>query len=531
MPTCNRLTLAAAPSATFADTATRRITGIAVPAGATAEKGGRTWRFLDGSVKFADRVPLLAHHDTTRPAGRLTSHEWGADGLRVEFHVSRTSLGDELLQLAHDGVLGLSLGVDVPEGGARMVGEELHVSDALASEVSLTPIPAFAGSVIESVALSATTPEGTAMPDCNDKPGAVPAVTVNLDASALGAAIGAAMKPPATVDNGPTPVPVPTTTTTVREEAPYRFDGTRGKHGFIADCVDAQSGSGEAANRLNTFLRETFVTQSNVTPLNPVQQRPDLYQAPLRYNRPLAGLITTGTIASNVPFVLPKFSSAGNLVNPHVEGVEPTLGAFTATSQTITPGALSGKVEITREVWDARGNPAVDQLVWAEMQAAAAEAAERRIAALLDGLTLTPITVDGGSSTVNDMVQELIDLQYARGGNRYTSFAVHQVLYRSLAGERDGDGRPMLPMVGATNADGTASAGWGSLQIGNTTATPAWALGSHSYLMVPSSVFQWLSPPQKLTFDVQVKSVFIGLFQYSAEAVIRDTDVKRVDIS
>ena len=36
---------------------------------------------------------------------------------------------------------------------------------------------------------------------------------------------------------------------------------------------------------------------------------------------------------------------------------------------------------------------------------------------------------------------------------------------------------------------------------------------------------------QKMTFDIQVKSVFLGLFQYSAEAVTRDADVREITYS
>ena len=527
MTTCNRLQLDAAPSATFADTASRQITGIAVPANATAAKGGRTWRFLDKSVKFAERVPLLAFHDSARPAGRLTAHEWTADGLRVEFSVSRTALGDELLQLANDGVLGLSLGVDVPEGGAKLVGEELHVSDALASEVSLTPIPAFAGSVIESVALSGDHNGGTAMPDCNDKP-APPPVTVNLDAAALGAAIGAAIKPP--VADGPTPQPIPRTSTTqVRESAPYRFDGTAGKHGFVADALAAHNGNGEAGQRLATFLSETFaVSTGNVSALNPPQARPDLYVAPLRQERPLAGLVSTGTIADATPFTFPKFGTATNLVNPHTEGVEPTSATFTATSQVVQPRALSGKATINREVLDAGGSPQVDQVVWQEMTNAAAEAAEERIAALLDGLTLTPVALSASASASRDLTSELVSLQFRRGGSRFTGLALEEELFTGLVRDVDADGRPLLPIVNPSNANGSTSGTFAAVQIGNTTGVPVWALDDYSYLLVRSSVYQWLSPPQKLTLEWQVATVDIGLFQYSAEAVTRDADVIRI---
>ncbi|GAA3193980.1 hypothetical protein ACFO1B_03820 [Dactylosporangium siamense] len=520
---------------TFADVPARRIRGLAIPLGATASKAGRVWRFLKDSVKFGTRTPLLAYHDATRPVGLLTLGEWTDRGLEVEFAVSRTAAGNEALQLAHDGVVGLSVGIDVPEGGARLVGEELHVSTATAQEISLTPLPAFSGSRIDSVALSATPQEGIpVMPDCTDIP--VAPVTFNLDPAALGAAIAAGLKPaaPPTVD-GPVPQPVPNAATTqVAEEAPYRFDGRGGRFGFVADAIASTRGDGEATQRINAFIGtvgETFaVTRANAAALNPTQNRPDLYVPPLRYNRPLAGLISTGTISDATPFTLPKFGAATNLVNPHVEGVEPSLASMNVTSQTITPGVLSGKAEINRELIDQGGSPQADAIVWQEMLAASAEAAEARIADLLDGLTLTPHPITGANAVlVDDLKGILIGLQFKRGGNRYRSLALDGYLYTALINAKDADNRPLLPMINPTNADGSATSSFGAVQIGNAVGVPAWALGSdQSYLMVPESVWQWTSPPQRLTFEIQVKSVFIGFFQYSAEAVIRDDDVLRL---
>jgi phage head maturation protease len=520
------LSLDVAPSTLFADTPARTITGIAVPTNATATKGGRTWKFAKGSVRWdpaRTSIPLLAYHDNARPLGRMTRSAWSDAGLEVSFAVSKTAAGDEALQLAADGVLGLSVGLDVVEA-SDSEGTFL-VRNAIGAECSLTPIPAFAGSVIDKVTLS--NERTSAMEP--DTATAAP-VVVQLDADQLGTAIAQAMlanpqqQPAAT---GPETQPVPHAVVT-REEPPYRFDGVGGKHGFIADAVASSQGDGEANQRLTEFLHETFVTQANVTPLSPPVQRPDLYQPSLPRTRPLAGLISTGTISDNTPFILPKFNTSADLVAAHVEGTEPGLGSFTATSQTITPGALSGKVELTREVWDARGNPQVDQLVWTEMLQASDEAAEARIAALLDAVVhagdqlVAVVGVD--DAAVDDVIAKLIALQFTRGGNRFTSLALASNLYTALVNAKDSTGRKLLPINNPVNADGSVSSDFGSITIGNTKGVPAWGLGTSSYLVVPGSVWQWLSAPQKLTFDVQVKSVFIGLFQYSAEAIIRTGD-------
>jgi phage head maturation protease len=81
--------------------------------------------FERGALAGTDpaRVPLTARHPRdaeTLPIGRTVGLEDRADGAWGAWHVSRTALGDEVLELARDGVpLGLSVGfLEVPGGAA-----------------------------------------------------------------------------------------------------------------------------------------------------------------------------------------------------------------------------------------------------------------------------------------------------------------------------------------------------------------------------------------------------------------------------
>jgi hypothetical protein len=46
-------------------------------------------------------------------------------------------------------------------------------------------------------------------------------------------------------------------------------------------------------------------------------------------------------------------------------------------------------------------------------------------------------------------------------------------------------------------------------------------------MLVRPSVWQWNSPPKKLTMDFQVANVYLGLFGYEAHAITRVADVRR----
>lgn len=322
----------------------------------------------------------------------------------------------------------------------------------------------------------------------------------------------------------------------VNEPAPYRFDGIAGAHSFTEDLRNAQHGDTEARQRLDQFFGEAFaVTTGGTGALSPTPSRPDLYVPQLPYARPLWESVTTGSIEDKTPFTVPKFASAAGLVADHVEGTEPTPGSFTATAQTVTPGAMSGKIEVNREVMDQGGSPQADQIIWNEMMNAYFEAIEAKIAAALNAVPTAEVNL--GSATdaalVNAVQNILTGLQFVRGGNRFTRLALDGMLFPALVNAADSTGRKLLPVHGPTNAQGETSGAFDRVSIGGLDGRAAWALGatnaSKSHLFVPSSVYAWASAPKRFTFEYQVKSVDIAIWGYAATAVTRDSDVRPID--
>lgn len=321
------------------------------------------------------------------------------------------------------------------------------------------------------------------------------------------------------------------------EELPYRFDGISGQHGFLEDIKAAFSGhDSEAKQRLDTFMDEAFaVTTTNVTNLNPTQNRPELYVPNLSFTRPLFDLVSKGNIDDKTPFTVPRFNSASGLVADHTEGVEPTPGAFSATNQTISPAPVSGKIEINREVWDQGGSPQADGIIWGEMLNAYYEAVEAKIAARLATTGTAELNlagaVDGPLQTA--LVGYFSGLQFVRGGNRFTATAADSKLFSALVGAKDGSGRPLFPVLGPSNANGTVESGFDSVSVGSQKVAAAWALAqgtnTRSYNFVPSSVWCWTSTPKRFTFEYQVKSIDMAIWGYVGTAILRDSDVKPID--
>lgn len=539
----------------------RTITGLAVPYGAVAESGGMSWSFSKGTLTYADtkRVKLLISHNWYDAIGYAASLTETDEGLVASFKVARGARGDEALSMAEDGVWdGLSIGV-APGGRFDVIDGVNHAISAPLVEISLTPAPAYDAARVTSVAAEAahtknkealvaddnktevtTAPAVTASAEKTESP----VVNVTVDApkfdglaEAIGTAIAAALPKP---EDKPEVVKTAVGDGVQKEPLPYRFDGVRGTYEFSTDLFNSlKLGDAEASGRLEKFMNVAFdVDSANVATLNPARNRPDLYVAPLRNNTPLADAVNKGTLADQIPFVLPKFGTASGLVADHVEGTAPTAGTFTATSQTITPTAISGKVEITREVIDAGGSPQVSGLIWNEIVAAYDEAKENKVATMLDAASPTALATlaagDVDSVLADKILAGLASLQFVKGGARMRDLYLHVDLFKALADAAYTDGRKIFPMITPQNAMGSAETDFGSLSIGAYIARPAWALGvtgtgpESSYLFNRGDVSQWASAPKRFSFDYRVELVDLAVWGYVAQAITRLEGVREL---
>lgn len=532
------------------DRESRTIRGRAMPYGVVGVKQGQRFQFDRGAITWGDtrRVKIYVHHDKHHAVGFAAELVESDEGLDYVAKIARGPLGDEALTMAEDGVWdGASVG---PHEGVKFALRDgvYHAVAYPLREISLTPQPVFDDARVTAVSMSHhTTKEGTTVTDTTTTTEATAQPTGSLDFDALGASLSEAVQ--GAIRDGFANVTFPqrevvdpaTASFEVREPSPYRFDGIAGAHSFSDDLRAYASGhDAEARQRIDEFMVEAWesqfaVTTGNTATLSPTVNRPDLFVPNLTFTRPLWDLVTNGVVDDRTPFTIPKFNSATGLVGAHTEGVEPTPGAFSATSQTITPGAMSGKVEITREVWDQGGNPKADAIIWTEMMNGYFEAIEAQIATTLNAVGTAEINLASAvdAALVDSVIGILVDLQFVRGGNRYTALALDGLLGKALVQAKGTDGRKLLPVLGPSNASGTVEPGFDGVQIGNLRGRFAWALGatnaSKSHLFVPSSVFCWASAPKRFDFEYRVSAVDLAIWGYSAAAVTRDSDVKPID--
>jgi HK97 family phage prohead protease len=550
------------------DPSTRTIAGVALPWSEIASKYGFRYRFERGSIQWSDdvgRVKMLRDHDFTQPVGRATAITNADAGLQVAFRIGSGPDRDAVLADASDGIVdGLSVGVDFDDAADTVPDPDnegvLLVRRATLREVSLTALPAFDGARVTTVQASRTggdpvtipTPAAPATPT-PAAPAPTETTTLNLSAdqrAALLALLGAGPAAPA----APAPAPAGPATVlpfgpsspnaVVTEPEPYRFDRRgnllRGSHDFSQDLVAGAAGDRAALDRATAWVARQFTIETgDVNELNPTRNRTDMFVDQRQYQYRVWETINKGALQDITPFTFPKWNSSSGLVAAHTEGQEPTSGNYTSTSQTVTPAAISGKAEITRETWDQGGNPQVSNLIWQKMVQGWYEALEARAITLLDGVSPTGITLTAGGGTTGqtataELEAALAALHFIRGGFRMRDGFAQIDLYKMITAAKDDAGRPLYPVLGPTNANGQTENDFGAVLLGGVRWLPSWALAAtgsvaaSSYLFDRNDVHGWASSPQRLTFEYRVAFIDIGLWGYAATAISDLSGVREV---
>ena len=138
------------------ETGRREISGIAVPYGVPAVVAdGTSVIFEAGSLPTDGKNPrLYMNHDSTNAIGIVTDRVDTPEGMLFTAKISKTQAGDEALILAMDGVLdSVSVGVN-PTKFTTATDGTVTVTAADWLELSMVPVPAFAGAVITDIAAS-----------------------------------------------------------------------------------------------------------------------------------------------------------------------------------------------------------------------------------------------------------------------------------------------------------------------------------------------------------------------------------------
>ncbi|MEU5938645.1 phage portal protein [Micromonospora sp. NPDC047548] len=579
----------------------RTITGLLLPWGKVANNGMGKWRFAKDSVSWSEvsRIKLNQHHDSRDLIGVATRLQSSSRGLMGTFKVGRGPEGDRALEKAEDGILdGFSVEVDFDSFDSWQpdpTDESVRlVRQANLRGVAITGTPAFDDARLTSVKASRDQkgngmPEdkGNGQPQTFDFEGFVSGLTDSMKESQktlveqLGQSIGesvsagfkVALENIAAPQDGPQPVRAARYTVT-REAPIYALNGVGPslvRDGWYA----AHHRDDDAIDRLRKFRMQTedlsklthselarqkfaTVTTGNASQVIPPGYRPDLFVPMLAQGRPLVSATSRGVIGNATPFVVPVFGSVSGGTADHVEGTNPTDGTLVLTTKTITPGAISGSLVLTREIVDS-SNPAIDQIALNAMMESYNRQTETKVYTLLNGASGAGGTITAGfvpsgaqaatfastggtpfaeAALIKGMRQQLAKYPFARFASPSFAF-MGQNATSIIAGTMDSTGRPIFPSVGAQNSIGTGNAitqGW---DVDGLAFRPAWAMtgqaAGDSQMLIGNELDVWAWESPLLTFRFEEKQgpakIELDLFGYFGTHLLRPVGVSGLRIT
>jgi len=581
----------------------RTISGIALPWGMVADNGMAKWRFAKDSVRYdkglISRIKLNLNHDRSQPVGVARRVQSTPAGLDVTFEIAEVPEGDRVLQLAKNNVLdGFSIEVDFRDGDEWVVDPADRsvrlVRQATLSGVALTAFPAFDDARVEKVVAHKEAPqvllrkeapqmanntENELVNEDLDKPAneferkrAVEftrevlkdVLKENTDALAKAMENGAnAMSSAFTSALEKIDAPqyakgsVRAARFALDREPPiYNFNGLG--HSLMRDAWYASSQGGrdpEATARISKYREQAQFAveyqrrqffEINTTDqgdiINP-GYRADLYVGELTKGRPIINLLSRGQLANATPFTVPVFATKTNATNDHAEGVHPTHGNITFDTKTITPVAISGAIQLTREMVDS-SNPAIDQIAFAAMRESYNAQSEAKAYTMLNGtdgvggvITSTQVP-SGGQADVssgdgNDLLLKIRDRLAVYPFRRFASpsgAVMSQEATTLLATAQSAeDGRFQLPSVGASNSAGVGNAVQQGWSIDGLPFVPAWSMTGNAAgdadVIIVNSADAWAWESALLQFRFEEKygpeMIEVALFGYFATHALR----------
>jgi HK97 family phage prohead protease len=134
----------------------RTLAGLALPYNVEATvSDGTKVMFMPGSLNAGGKMPkLYLGHDSSQAVGLVTAMVDSEGGMLYEARISETTLGNEALVLAADGVLdAVSVGVNPTKFNYDENGTMI-ISEASWQELSLVPYGAFPGASVDRVSAS-----------------------------------------------------------------------------------------------------------------------------------------------------------------------------------------------------------------------------------------------------------------------------------------------------------------------------------------------------------------------------------------
>lgn len=339
------------------------------------------------------------------------------------------------------------------------------------------------------------------------------------------------------------------TTAVDRDPGHYRKDGSQS---FFGDLFQARSlQDGAALRRLTEHQRALNMVDEGPGVTPPVWMASEFAEI-ARQQRRVAQAVRNIPIQNAAPISMPKQTAATSTVAEL--STEESSTSFTdswdSAVSTVSPKATSGGQKVTRTMLDA-ANPAVDQLIWADLVGEYNEAVEAKVVAALvtaaGSATATYATEaayttgldpnDVGGTYVGDYILDTA-IAVRNGRKLPADILVCSVnRYGSLLKIKDSTGRPLIPADsgGAMNVIGRGEVavdgrvhGLGVLASDGVTQYPESILVARA-----ADTILFESPTLRFRYDEPdgPEIIRLGIWAYTAVYVKRTESVERIVIT
>jgi len=444
-------------------TGERRIDAIALPYNQWAiVSGGQEVMFKPGSLPVDGKNPrVFMYHDSTKVVGSVVERVDTPDAMLASMKISRTALGDEALVLAADGVMDVSVGVNVLEYTEDKQGRMI-VSSAEWTELSLVPTGAFRGAIVTDVAAQAdTTPDTT---EESTEPETVE--ETNVEPVQEPVAVEAA----AVVPTAPLPA-VAKKNFGMPSAGEYLAAFHRGGEVWQRVNAAAQDAMKERQTALQAAAGDAITTDTpgllNQMVLGPVF-------ADLNYVRPVVAAVGARAMpdgGNQKTFIRPTWTTHTSIAS---QGSE--LGAVSATtpviaSNVVSKTTLAGQVTLSVQDTDFT-SPAAMEIILRDLASQYLLASDNVAAdaitagASASGSTWT-VTANNPSTLIAAIYDAATDILSASNFLPDHIFVSPNV-WKSLGSQLDADGRPVFPYAATAGLMGVNGMGTANVTVANT---------------------------------------------------------------
>ena len=308
------------------------------------------------------------------------------------------------------------------------------------------------------------------------------------------------------------------------------------RFGKMVEAGALRAGSPFANAEISAALLEAADTRAGQPALIPPGYRPDLYVNEVSFPRPLVEAVAQAPISDATPFTVPRFVSAtGFTGDVATEGTNPAAGVLVTDLVTITPKAVSGIYDASRELVDSSGGGvAIDTIALAAMRESWSQQTEVRMATELKAAGNGTDVPLGASPTaavaLKSIMTEIIALANRRKAPP-TRVLADALAYSVLATDNATDGRPLLPWsaYSTLNVSGRTESILGANIMGIGTEL-AWALALAVIVLERGSVYNFESPAVTFNFPEVIgpAAIRFAIFGYQACRVLRPAGVTRI---